>query len=853
MSTSATDHIEVHWRVTGSNTAWSVPKAFALSDEIVVDGLKPDTAYDFEARAVSACGAKSVWVPSGYTTPPVPANNVTLLAVQTQVAQSQADANAANAELANIASDNVLSSAEKPTVIRDYSVITTEQSGIDAQATQYGVTTQKSDYDNAISTLTAYLNGLNTPVPWNNKSGDTTIVGATFQANFNLVYTRRQVLLNAIYQTAKGLADSAQSTASIANTTANTANANTPTVANPQFVLGLAGWSPDGAGWTASSTGSPNPQIPTCALFQNGNANNGLYSNVANPCQAGDRFTATGQIKGVNGTGNAYVGIAWFNISKQLIITSFGNAITGNASGTSRVVGTAPAGAVYCEAVNAVLGYTTGGTGGSYAFTGITLDPQPNTLAETPDGGGRYAATTPNADNTAGAVQPSSWLTDSANLARGGDSITRFGGRTFDNVGDGASRFAVASIDGNRRALVDFSQGAHLNKTQDYIGDGTTYARAKAAALQNGIPLQANTGRNLVVNGSFEAMLSGAAFGDGWTGGGAILGRATGVSGAPSNAALQYNQAPGSVIATGTTFYAINSATNLTGLHVGDTIYLSAQFDNAGGSLPAGITGAVQVAINFINSAGSAISSIGAVSPQTTGWPIATGKGVVPSGTVSAQVQVLIFTNNTTGTAYTVPAGQFPFFGYVDNIAAYAVANADTDVMDGTVHGRIAMQDVFQVGGVNRAGLAYPGSGQTVGDQRNLMPVTWAGVRSVLSASPITFSITSGSPNSTVNFSVAAVSLYAGSVTVSYNASSGSHAQVNGTTATYYLFYRDATGAGGSQTLYITVFPQTLAQYNDAVLIGSCNVTVASGGGGTSGTGSGGGGWGGSGGGGIVP
>jgi hypothetical protein len=115
--------------------------------------------------------------------------------------------------LADIASDNVLTPGEKPTIITDYGVITAEQAGIDAQATAYAITTQKTAYDNAVTALTTHLGTLTTPVAWNNLSGNTDIVGTTFRAKFTDVYTTRQALLNAISAAAKALADDAQDTA----------------------------------------------------------------------------------------------------------------------------------------------------------------------------------------------------------------------------------------------------------------------------------------------------------------------------------------------------------------------------------------------------------------------------------------------------------------------------------------------------------------------------------------------------------------------------------------------------------------------------------------------------------------
>lgn len=119
-------------------------------------------------------------------------------AAVTAAAAANTAAAAANSELANIASDSVLSKGEKPAVILDVAAITGEQAGIDAQATSYGITTQKTAYDAAVSALTTYLAGLTTPSAWNDVAGDTTIVGSTFRTKFADVYATRQALLNAI-------------------------------------------------------------------------------------------------------------------------------------------------------------------------------------------------------------------------------------------------------------------------------------------------------------------------------------------------------------------------------------------------------------------------------------------------------------------------------------------------------------------------------------------------------------------------------------------------------------------------------------------------------------------------------
>ncbi len=145
---------------------------------------------------------------------------------------AQAAADAALADLADIASDGLLTPDEKPRVIYDRDIITNEQSGIDTQATNFGITTEKTAYDNAVSALTSYLATLTTPVLWSSLAGNTTIVGATFRTQFADVYAARQVLLNKIAAVAKSRADQGVSDAAAAQATANTASSNATTALN---------------------------------------------------------------------------------------------------------------------------------------------------------------------------------------------------------------------------------------------------------------------------------------------------------------------------------------------------------------------------------------------------------------------------------------------------------------------------------------------------------------------------------------------------------------------------------------------------------------------------------------------
>jgi hypothetical protein len=115
--------------------------------------------------------------------------------------------------LADLNSDDVLTPAKKPQWIFMNSVLTAEQSALDTEATTYGITTEKTNYDNAISTLATYLAGLTTPVAWDNLTGNTNIVGTTFRSKFNDVLVKKQALLNKMHDTAKTLANTAQTTA----------------------------------------------------------------------------------------------------------------------------------------------------------------------------------------------------------------------------------------------------------------------------------------------------------------------------------------------------------------------------------------------------------------------------------------------------------------------------------------------------------------------------------------------------------------------------------------------------------------------------------------------------------------
>ena len=145
------------------------------------------------------------------------------VAAQTAASTAASSASSALSQLDLIGEQNVLSAGNKPAVILDYNTIIAQQPGIDTQATGYGLIALKAAYDTSITQLTTDLGSWSTPVAWNDTSSYSTIVGATFIADFQAVYTDCQAVLNAIYAAAQTLANNAQTSANTANSVATAA------------------------------------------------------------------------------------------------------------------------------------------------------------------------------------------------------------------------------------------------------------------------------------------------------------------------------------------------------------------------------------------------------------------------------------------------------------------------------------------------------------------------------------------------------------------------------------------------------------------------------------------------------
>jgi hypothetical protein len=142
-------------------------------------------------------------------------------AAQAAADAAQADATASLAELSDLAADGKLTAPEKLPARREYDELTGEYAGIDAQAAGYGITTERTNYTDAVNALKAYLRDtvqvLDANYVWTSVTGTTDIARATWDSTWRQVYSTRQALLNKIVERAKAIGDAAQETANSRN------------------------------------------------------------------------------------------------------------------------------------------------------------------------------------------------------------------------------------------------------------------------------------------------------------------------------------------------------------------------------------------------------------------------------------------------------------------------------------------------------------------------------------------------------------------------------------------------------------------------------------------------------------
>jgi phage minor structural protein len=131
---------------------------------------------------------------------------------------AQTAANSANSKLADLASDNKLTPVEKQSLMTEWTNIVNEKPIVDAQATTFGITTQKTAYGTSYTNLSNYITPLLSDL-----EATSTIVGTTLRATFKDYYDKRQLLLKAVTDAANTKASNAATAAANAQSTANAA------------------------------------------------------------------------------------------------------------------------------------------------------------------------------------------------------------------------------------------------------------------------------------------------------------------------------------------------------------------------------------------------------------------------------------------------------------------------------------------------------------------------------------------------------------------------------------------------------------------------------------------------------
>ena len=207
-------------------------------------------------------------------------------------------------------------------------------------------------------------------------------------------------------------------------------------------------------------------------------------------------------------------------------------------------------------------------------------------------------------------------------------------------------------------------------------------------------------------------------------------------------------------------------------------------------------------------------------------------RGIWSSSSVVYVVNDMVYYNNTL---------YICILGYTSSVAnpaadpthwtKYGHASLDT-LLDGATYARTLASQLSS--GVHK--LTVPTSGIQLGDQRNLPGIATQNLHYLYNGA-ISYSATT----TTATISVAAGSSYIGTASISYNACSVGTTGTAGTAVNYFLYFDDATYAGGSQTLVATTTPTVIYQNDGRVYVGSVTVNYPATGT-TAGTGSGGGG-----------
>ncbi|HEX7852329.1 MAG TPA: hypothetical protein VF503_01375 [Sphingobium sp.] len=194
------------------------------SQRAAITGIDGAANYEVQIAYTGPLATGNEWLNLGNVVTAV--SSISTARAQADAAAAAANAAAGNASVAlgqigAIVADNILDRSEKPAVVAQWQAISDEQGVLDARAVAFGITTERSTYDSAISALAAYLNSLSPA--WSDYSQDSAIVRATFNGRFTDVYYARQLLLDRVAAVAKARADQGVANAATAQDAANAA------------------------------------------------------------------------------------------------------------------------------------------------------------------------------------------------------------------------------------------------------------------------------------------------------------------------------------------------------------------------------------------------------------------------------------------------------------------------------------------------------------------------------------------------------------------------------------------------------------------------------------------------------
>lgn len=120
---------------------------------------------------------------------------------------AQSGVDSALSSIADMSSDSLLTALEKRTLKKEWDTIVAEKPTLEAQATTYGITTEKTNFTNAYNTLNTFI----TPL-LSNLTTTSAADGNTLRNNFKNYYSTKALLLKKITDTADTNIDSKANT-----------------------------------------------------------------------------------------------------------------------------------------------------------------------------------------------------------------------------------------------------------------------------------------------------------------------------------------------------------------------------------------------------------------------------------------------------------------------------------------------------------------------------------------------------------------------------------------------------------------------------------------------------------------